>query len=553
MENLSSNINYFKKRGDSYVFMTSLGLAISLGMVLWIVSVILIKGLGFFWPRDLTQVELQNGKAYLGELWAQDTRREDANIEGGVEISQIQLKIGNRDVLGFDFTWVDEREILIRKKPDDAVTFERWEFGNFYGFVEEVHNKQIFNSSDQYLYEKAKIAFDRSKSNKQQIKQVSAELGNLVAPLTRLHREISLLEISPEAKTEEGMKQLKALNKQAEDLETATAEEYELLSTELGRLNEIDRSIFLVVRTADGRQKKMLLSDIVRFFRPNEMSLIAKSVHYCGKLIEFVASDPRESNTEGGVFPAIFGTVMMVLLMSIAVVPFGVLAAVYLNEYAKQGAVVRFIRLSVNNLAGVPSIVFGVFGLGFFVYLIGGSIDQVFFSDHLPEPTFGTGGILWASITLALLTLPVVVVATEEGLKAVPQANKEGALALGSTKWQMVRKVVLPHAIPGILTGMILAISRGAGEVAPLMITGVVKLAPTMPMDTVFPFLHLDRKFMHLGFHIYDVGFQSPNVEAAKPMVYTTALLLIVIVVFLNLLAIYFRNRLRKKFKPSTF
>jgi phosphate transport system permease protein len=242
-----------------------------------------------------------------------------------------------------------------------------------------------------------------------------------------------------------------------------------------------------------------------------------------------------------------------VLLMSIAVVPFGVLAAIYLNEYAKQGVVVRFIRLSVNNLAGVPSIVFGVFGLGFFVYVLGGSLDSLFFSDKLPEPTFGTGGILWASLTLALLTLPVVVVATEEGILAVPQANKEGALALGSTKWQMIRKIVLPNAMPGILTGLILAISRGAGEVAPLMITGVVKLAPTLALDMDFPFLHLDRKFMHLGFHIYDVGFQSPNVEASKPMVYSTALLLLIIVILLNLVAIYFRNNLRKKYKTSTF
>ncbi|MFQ5583761.1 MAG: phosphate ABC transporter permease PstA [Calditrichia bacterium] len=283
------------------------------------------------------------------------------------------------------------------------------------------------------------------------------------------------------------------------------------------------------------------------------MSVWSKSLLYVEKLWEFISAQPRESNTEGGVFPAIFGTVMMVLLMTIAVVPFGVLAAIYLNEYAKQGTLIRVIRLSVNNLAGVPSIVFGVFGLGFFIYTVGGSIDQLFFSNKLPQPTFGTGGILWASLTLALLTLPVVVVATEEGILAVPRGNKEGALALGATKWQMIRKIVLPNAMPGILTGIILAISRGAGEVAPLMITGVVKLAPTLPLDGTFPFLHLDRKFMHLGFHIYDVGFQSPNVEAAKPMVYTTALLLILLVVVLNLFAIYLRNRLKKKFKSSTF
>jgi len=197
--------------------------------------------------------------------------------------------------------------------------------------------------------------------------------------------------------------------------------------------------------------------------------------------------------------------------------------------------------------------VYGVFGLGFFIYTVGGTIDQLFFRSKLPEPTFGTGGILWASLTLALLTVPVVVVATEEGLLAVPRANREGALALGATKWQMIRKIVIPNATPGILTGLILAISRGAGEVAPLMITGVVKLAPSLPIDGTFPFLHLDRKFMHLGFHIYDVGFQSPNVEAAKPMVYMTALLLITIVVALNLIAIVVRNRLRKRYRTATF
>jgi phosphate transport system permease protein len=274
---------------------------------------------------------------------------------------------------------------------------------------------------------------------------------------------------------------------------------------------------------------------------------------YAAKLWEFVSTDPRESNTEGGVFPAIFGTVLMVILMSIAVVPFGVLAALYLREYARDGVLVRIVRIAVNNLAGVPSIVFGVFGLGFFVYFVGGNLDALFFPERLPTPTFGTGGILWASLTLALLTVPVVVVATEEALAAVPKEHREGSLALGATKFETIWRVVLPSALPGILTGLILAMARGAGEVAPLMITGVVKLAPSLPFDGNWPFLHLDRKFMHLGFHIYDVGFQSPNVEAAKPMVYATTLLLVLIIVSLNLTAILLRNRLRRGLSGGTF
>jgi phosphate transport system permease protein len=185
------------------------------------------------------------------------------------------------------------------------------------------------------------------------------------------------------------------------------------------------------------------------------------------------------------------------------------------------------------------------------VYAVGGSLDALFFPEALPTPTFGTGGIFWASLTLALLTVPVVIVATEEGLSAVPRDFREGSMALGATKLETMVRVILPCALPGILTGLILAIARAAGEVAPLMLTGVVKLAPTLPVDGTWPFFHLDRKFMHLGFHIFDVGFQSPNVEAAKPMVYVTTLVLIMVVVGLNLTAIILRNFLRKKYAGS--
>lgn len=240
---------------------------------------------------------------------------------------------------------------------------------------------------------------------------------------------------------------------------------------------------------------------------------------------------------------------MMVIIMSIMVTPFGVVAAVYLREYAKQGFTTRLIRIAVNNLAGVPSIVYGVFGLGFFVYFLGGNIDRLFYPEALPSPTFGTGGLMWSSITLALLTVPVVIVATEEGLSRIPHALREGSLALGATKAETLWKVVLPMASPAMMTGVILAIARAAGEVAPLMLVGVVKLAPSLPLDMNYPFLHLDQKFMHLGFHIYDVGFQSPNVEAARPLVYATAFLLVVVIALLNISAVQIRNHLREKYK----
>jgi len=321
----------------------------------------------------------------------------------------------------------------------------------------------------------------------------------------------------------------------------------------IGKLRQEMGQGQVLLETADGQAKTLPVSAIVRAVRPNTLGFFGKSRVYVGRFWEYLTDEPRESNTEGGVFPAIFGTVMMVFIMTLAVVPLGVLAALYLKEYARQGPFVRAVRIAVNNLAGVPSIVFGVFGLGFFVYFLGGGIDRFFYPDMLPTPTWGTGGILWASLTLALLTVPVVIVATEEGLSAVPRDYRNGSLALGANKIETIWKIVLPNALPGILTGVILAMARAAGEVAPLMITGVVKLQQALPVDATAPYVHLERKFMHLGFHIYDVGFQSPNVEAARPMVFVTAFLLLTIVVALNLVAITVRNRLRAKLKSSTF
>lgn len=311
---------------------------------------------------------------------------------------------------------------------------------------------------------------------------------------------------------------------------------------------QIERDSVLV-RASNAVEVLIPLAEIVRAYQPNNLTLAGKLSVYSQRLWEFLTAEPREGNTEGGVYPAIFGTVVMVLLMSLFVTPFGVIAAVYLREYAKQGMTTRIIRVAVNNLAGVPSVVYGVFGLGFFVYLIGGEIDQLFYAEALPAPTFGTPGLLWASLTLALLTVPVVIVATEEGLTRIPRSVREGSLALGATKFETIWRVILPMASPAMMTGLILAIARAAGEVAPLMLVGVVKLAPSLPVNGIYPYVHLDQQFMHLGFHIYDVGFQSPNVEAARPLVFATALLLVSVIAILNLTAAVLRNRLRENFR----
>jgi phosphate transport system permease protein len=325
-----------------------------------------------------------------------------------------------------------------------------------------------------------------------------------------------------------------------------------LLQEEAAAIEEQGRASQIVLRNAAGDEDRVELWDVVRAVPSNRIGFFAAAAVYFERWAEFLFEDPRKANTEGGVYPAIFGTVLLTLLMCFAVVPFGVLAALYLREYAKQGLLVSIVRVAVNNLAGVPSIVFGVFGLGFFCYWLGGDVvDPLFFAHHGNEPVFGGGGILWASLTLALLTLPVVIVATEEALAAVPSSMREGSYACGATKWQTIRRIVLPRALPGIMTGTILAIARGAGEVAPLMLVGAMKEAAALPIDGEFPYIHPERRFMHLGSHIYDLGFQSPDSEAAIPMVYTTTFLLITIVVGLNLVGVWVRSRLRQRFAAN--
>ncbi|MCC5830412.1 MAG: phosphate ABC transporter permease PstA [Phycisphaeraceae bacterium] len=339
-----------------------------------------------------------------------------------------------------------------------------------------------------------------------------------------------------------------------EDIRRQANLEFERIAKEIEKVNrENDRYVLHAV-TAQGVQRNLTLNEIVRAYTANQTRQGDNLRVYLSRWWEFISDDPREANSEGGVFPAIFGTVLMTLIMSIAVVPFGVLAALYLREYAKPGPLVSAVRIAINNLAGVPSIVFGVFGLGFFCYLVGGGIDGLFFPER-ESPTFNKGGLLWASLTLALLTLPVVIVATEEALAAVPGSMREGSYACGASKWQTIKRIVLPRAMPGIMTGMILAMARGAGEVAPLMLVGAAKMAPELPgrIDAVPPYIHVESSFMHLGFHIFDLGFQSQDSEAARPMVFTTTLLLIVLIVLLNITAIVIRSRLRRKFVNTGF
>lgn len=430
--------------------------------------------------------------------------------------------------------------------PEEIAVIERREWGNFYGYLQEIkENGNVIPTAE--LKPALEKRLQRAVTLQHDINLIEKkEIGAINYQLERLRLNERSLELQ-QNKTGEPIDP-NALATIAADKVSLQAE-YEALNQQLAKLyQEINRDS-VTVKSMDGQMVTIALAKIVRIYQPNSFNFFQKIGFYFAKMWEFVTDEPREANTEGGIFPAIFGTVIMVFIMSFIVTPFGVVAAVYLREYAKQGFLTRTIRIAVNNLAGVPSIVYGVFGLGFFVYFVGGNIDQWFFPEALPAPTFGTGGILWASLTLAILTVPVVIVSTEEGLSRIPSSIREGSLALGATKAETLWRTVLPMASPAMMTGLILAIARAAGEVAPLMLVGVVKLAPSLVIDLNAPFVHLDRKFMHLGFHIYDVGFQSPNVEAARPLVYATAFLLVAVIVILNLTAIWIRNHLREKYK----
>ena len=518
----------------------------SLLMIGGLLVLIMINGMGYFWPKDLIQFTLKDGDVVLGEWVATEIIPESESIDKPQGHERVQLKVGNRDLYGLDFRWVDRADILHEQYPSDVLAFERREWGNFFGRIKQIQKGESLLASD---HKKALAALypllEQTNGIQEKIQDIEQnEIGELNHRLEQARLALRSLELAGQGETEERT----GIETRVHELEGL----YEVQNKALIALyDELERFRITVMDVA-GAEKTIQLGTLVKVWAPNSMGVGDKLLMYVQNFWEVLSEEPREANTEGGIFPAIFGTVLMVVIMSIAVVPFGVLAAIYLKEYARQGLLTRMIRIAVNNLAGVPSIVFGVFGLGFFVYAVGGTLDQLFFAEALPNPTFGTGGILWASLTLALMTVPVVIVATEEGLSAVPREYREGSLGLGATKLEALWRVVLPCAMPGILTGLILAVSRATGEVAPLMLTGVVKLAPSLPVDGFFPFLHLDRKFMHLGFHIYDVGFQSPNVEAAKPMVYVTTFILVFVVILLNMAAITMRTRMRKRYAGSS-
>ncbi len=538
------------------------GGALALGIILIaaFLSMVAWNGLTTFWPKPIAQVELRDGTLLAGEPTRSGRYRPGDNVLARLDDDQrafiaanegfsdrILYKTANFDLYGDDFRWVSDFEVGTVTYPADFHLFERQQWGTFVGRVAGlVIDGQPRDFDYRLMQREQSAARDRFAEIRRLERREIGAINHHIERERLAIRRANLRhgEDSPQAQDQRAASEARIAELQAQFAE---------VQARVNAIREVDRGYRVTLEEVNGRTVDTELSQIVRFYPANALSWPQAMGIYVSRWWEFLSTEPREANTQGGVLPAIFGTVAMTMLMVVFVAPFGVITALYLREYAKQGRLTSIVRISVNNLAGVPSIVYGVFGLGFFAYTMGGSIDQLFFPEALPNPTFGKGGILWASLTLALLTVPVVIVASEEALSAVPRSMREGSLACGASKWQTIRYVVLPKALPGIMTGMILAMARGAGEVAPLMLVGVVKLAPALPVDGFFPFIHLDRSFMHLGFHIFDVGFQSRNSEAGKPMVFVTTLLLLTLIVAMNATAITIRNRLKKKYAGGQF
>ena len=540
-------------QGEPWVWLTAASLAVAIAMIVGLLSFIAWRGLATFWPVPLERVALADGRSLLGEVTDREPAIAAAPSAAGHAARQL-VRTGDFDSTGNHYEWIDETAITATSRPEWATVVERLEAGRLHGIPKRLVRGDTTVAEGPADVWQAFLA-EHPAARDRAIRATRIDREDR-GELQRRLRAARLAVVQARLGGGEGGVQVAAAEAREQTIAAEIGRREQTLDEETAKLRGQNAGWAVEFETASGGVAAVPLDAIVRAWQPNRLSLGGSLGVYFSRWGEFLADDPREANSAGGVFPAIWGTVTMTLIMAIFVAPFGVLAALYLREYAGRGPVTTAVRVAINNLAGVPSIVYGAFGLGFFCYVLGASIDDVFFKASLVadgQPTFGTGGLLWASLTLALLTLPVVIVATEEALSAVPNSMREGSYACGAGKWQTIRRIVLPRALPGIMTGLILAMARGAGEVAPLMLVGVKKLALELPVDGSFPYVHPEREFMHLAYLIYDVGFQSPNSQAARPMVFTITFLLVAIIALLNVTAIWIRSRLRRRFVAQQF
>ena len=539
--------------GEPWVWLTAGSLATALAMIVGLLSLIVVRGAATFWPVPLELMQLTDGRRLLGEVTERDPA-EPVTAEAAGHPARMLVRTAAFEETGNRFEWVDEAAVRATSRPEWATVVERLEGGRLHGIPARLaHGAETVAAGAAAVW----AAYEREHPAARQRWREAMRIDRI--DRGRLQRRLRAARLAVvQARLDAGAESAaeRAAIQAAARVQAEVDEETQRLDERTAALRARNAGWVVDFETASGGTTSVPLDAIVRAWQPNRLGLGGRLGVYAARWGEFIGDDPREANSAGGVFPAIWGTVVMTLIMAVLVAPFGVLAALYLREYASSGPVTSAVRVAINNLAGVPSIVYGAFGLGFFCYGLGAGIDELFFKASLVadnQPVFGTGGLLWASLTLALLTLPVVIVATEEALAAVPNSMREGSYACGAGKWQTIRRIVLPRALPGIMTGLILAMARGAGEVAPLMLVGVKKLALDLPVDGTFPFIHPEREFMHLAYLIYDVGFQSADSQAAQPLVFTITFLLVAIIALLNLAAIWLRARLRRRYAAQTF
>ena len=538
------------RSGRPWVWLTAGSVSVSLLAMLSLIVLLGWQAARLFWPQPVYQFQLKEGRpaSLVGEIYAVSRRLPAAGAHpaqpaAGSAVSYV-VRTGGLDS-DRDFYTLAAGEITRRQRPSDVLVVQRSFYNKEYGFLQGMLEDGLPLTAEDLsgaLRQRLALMETRRRLAGELRENGQTALNQQLEHLTRQQRQwMKTGQWTPRHQAE--------LNAARSELQRKIDQMNLQLADNEKELNRDQ----LILRDGQGDNRLIPLRDIERIWYPNRMTFWEKTRLAGAQVARFVG---RENNDDTailtGVFPAMVGTLLLVMLMSVMVMPFGVMAAVYLHEYARANWLTRLIRISVGNLAGVPSIVYGVFGLGFFVYLVGGSLDKLFYADDLPNPTFGTPGLLWASLTLALLTLPVVIVATEEGLARIPLSLRQGSLALGATRAETLWRVVLPGAAPAMITGLILAVARAAGETAPLMLVGVIKSAPMLPVDGTFPYLHPERKFMHLGFQVYDMAFQSPDSDAVRPLLFATALLLILIVIGLNLAAIGLRHRLREKYRTLT-
>lgn len=506
--------------------------------LLAMVSLIVSRGLSHFWGQPVYFISVKNKTAQ-----ALPNRSDKLSLEQQFYFASIYKR--NSSETGGERLWLQEstygpgtgsktgvvaRNAVIYMESHPDLAHISMNDGTFlYAIPKSIHTADESMQSRAATIEQyfgVMLEVERLLEQQQYIQ--NDKLAGLHTRLARLRLD----KVSPEAPTY-----------------TRVLADYFHWEQELQQVQKVLRQYQLLVVLADGKEVTVPLAATRYMLYPNSASLAEKIQHFVVQIWLFVSESPKLDNRAGGVFPALFGTVLMVMLMTLMVTPLGVIAAIYLAEYAPNNTVVSVVRIAVSNLAGVPSIVYGVFGLGFFVYTVGGKIDDMLYSDNTDVAVFGAPGLLWASLTMALLTLPVVIVATEEGLRRVPNSLRQGSYALGATQFETIWRTVLPFATPGIMTGVILAVARGAGEVAPLLMLGAVKYAAVLPVDSEFPFLHLERQFMHLGVLIYDGAFQSQYAGQESGLMFAACMLLLVVVLVLNTIAVRVRNQLRNQYR----